>query len=661
MRAPSIARLVAVTAASVMLAACSGSGGGGATSADVATPADKPVGGSPAPKNSAPTIEGSPRTAVTVSSTYEFQPMASDADGDAVSFTIVNKPAWAAFDAATGRLSGNPGAATDVGIYANIRLTVSDGKASSTLPAFSITVAKGFTDAGFDKDADFQARVAYSKAWYVNNFGDYTTLEEALRDNESNTGGDMTMEGRRDLNTDPTYALSGDKSLKLTVTPTGKGGGKFRVFFHRQAPPAPQKDGDSVREFYLQYAIYWTREAMTWTHRDAQNGESFKTLLLEGYGNGQLMPGMSRRIPVVRASVNGANGCVRSVKTPRGGERPFYQSSLDDPAVILTEDSRLEDYIAKHGLSSSIRDDSLWGYVSPKTDWSHKGRWETGGDWTKNLIDHPDRGHPYGGWGWPELKKPADHTPWVMDGWTVVEIHVKQDTTPVGYKDDGSPMYGPSTFRIWAAPYGEAPRLVIDSESARCDLKYNATYYQWFELLLYDTNIVEGGGFGAKVDARTFQPTATQFEILYETDADARSDRRLQFTAIENPPDKTEGRDHEFMGNTIGWNTGPHAGQVMTIVDSHYMGLVQDGVDSNGAPVMKPKTRLTVEPMPVPPVGGVGSATGFDTVGDYLQVQTWSEAGYRPPLDIYYDELLMSYEPIPFPGHLDKPLPRPAR
>ncbi len=40
-----------------------------------------------------------------------------------------------------------------------------------------------------------------------------------------------------------------------------------------------------MREFYLQYAIYWTREALTWTHRDAQTGEAFKTLLLEGYGN----------------------------------------------------------------------------------------------------------------------------------------------------------------------------------------------------------------------------------------------------------------------------------------------------------------------------------------------------------------------------------------
>jgi hypothetical protein len=350
MRAPSIARLVAVTAASVMLAACSGSGGGGATSADVATPADKPVGGSPAPKNSAPTIEGSPRTAVTVSSTYEFQPMASDADGDTVSFTIVNKPAWAAFDAATGRLSGSPGAA-DVGIYANIRLTVSDGKASSSLPAFSITVAKGFTDAGFDKDADFQARVAYSKAWYVNNFGDYATLEEALRDNESNTGGDMTMEGRRDLNTDPAFALSGDKSLKLTITPTGKPAGSSECFFH-QASAAWIAEGWRQRSRVLPAV----RDLLDPRGNDLDASRRTEWRVVQDTAARRVR---QRSVDARHESAHSRGSrlgkwrrmvAYESVKTPRGGERPFYQSSLDDPAVILTEDSRLEDYIAKHGL-----------------------------------------------------------------------------------------------------------------------------------------------------------------------------------------------------------------------------------------------------------------------------------------------------------------------
>ena len=48
-------------------------------------------------------------------------------------------PAWATFDIVTGRLSGTP-AATDAGTYANVVISVSDGTASATLPAFSIVV-----------------------------------------------------------------------------------------------------------------------------------------------------------------------------------------------------------------------------------------------------------------------------------------------------------------------------------------------------------------------------------------------------------------------------------------------------------------------------------------------------------------------------------------
>jgi len=226
----------------------------------------------------------------------------------------------------------------------------------------------------------------------------------------------------------------------------------------------------------------------------------------------------------------------------------------------------------------------------------------------------------------------------------------------IGYTADGKPQYNPQTFRIWAAPYGKSPRLVIDSETSGCELAYNSTYYQWFELLFYDTNIVEGAGFGAKVDARSFTPTTTQFELVYESGADDRP-KGHPFYAIENPSDKTVGKDQEFLGNRVGFNTGELKGQLFTITASKYMGLVQDGTDSEGRPIMKHKTRLTVEPMPVAPVGGTGTSEGFGTTGDYLQVQTYAEEGYRPPLSIYYDELLMAYAPIPFPGHPEKTLP----
>jgi len=97
-----------------------------------------PVVVGPAP-NGAPTISGSPSTSVRVGETYSFTPSASDPDGDALSFSIANKPSWAQFDIHTGRLSGVVDQ-SDVGIAANIRITVSDGKAQASLGKFSIAV-----------------------------------------------------------------------------------------------------------------------------------------------------------------------------------------------------------------------------------------------------------------------------------------------------------------------------------------------------------------------------------------------------------------------------------------------------------------------------------------------------------------------------------------
>lgn len=89
--------------------------------------------------NRAPAIGGTPASEVTVNSGYSFTPSASDPDGDSLTFTISGKPSWANFDSGNGRLSGTP-AEGDENVYGNIRITVSDGIDSVTLPAFSITV-----------------------------------------------------------------------------------------------------------------------------------------------------------------------------------------------------------------------------------------------------------------------------------------------------------------------------------------------------------------------------------------------------------------------------------------------------------------------------------------------------------------------------------------
>ena len=91
------------------------------------------------PPNGAPTISGTPPTSVVAGSAYSFQPDASDPDGDTLTFSIENKPAWANFSTSSGRLSGTPTSA-HVGIYEDIVIRVSDGTTTVGLPPFSIEV-----------------------------------------------------------------------------------------------------------------------------------------------------------------------------------------------------------------------------------------------------------------------------------------------------------------------------------------------------------------------------------------------------------------------------------------------------------------------------------------------------------------------------------------
>ena len=92
------------------------------------------------PENTPPKISGSPDTQAAEGQAYRFTPSANDADGDNLSFSITNKPSWAKFDTSTGALSGTPGY-NSAGTTSNIRISVSDGKATASLNAFSITVS----------------------------------------------------------------------------------------------------------------------------------------------------------------------------------------------------------------------------------------------------------------------------------------------------------------------------------------------------------------------------------------------------------------------------------------------------------------------------------------------------------------------------------------
>ncbi len=90
------------------------------------------------PPNTPPTISGSPTLTLVAGTAYSFTPTATDPNtGDILTFSIVNRPDWADFNFANGRLFGTPPSALT---YSNIQIFVSDGPSTVSLPAFTITV-----------------------------------------------------------------------------------------------------------------------------------------------------------------------------------------------------------------------------------------------------------------------------------------------------------------------------------------------------------------------------------------------------------------------------------------------------------------------------------------------------------------------------------------
>lgn len=131
--------LLALVMTGLVSAGCGGGGGGG--SSDASASPSGPSG------NAAPKISGTPATQAAIGANYSMTPQANDDDGDTLAFSIQNKPAWAQFNTATGALSGTPGAAAT---FANIVISVSDGKTSASMPAFSITVGAAGSNTGSD-------------------------------------------------------------------------------------------------------------------------------------------------------------------------------------------------------------------------------------------------------------------------------------------------------------------------------------------------------------------------------------------------------------------------------------------------------------------------------------------------------------------------------
>jgi hypothetical protein len=116
---------VTITAVSV-----ADSGASGSAAATVVASAPPP-----------PTITGTAPLTIAVGQTYSFQPAAASPRNGTLTFAIQNPPSWASFNTATGQLSGTP-SASNVGVYSNITISVSDGTATASLAPFAISVVQ---------------------------------------------------------------------------------------------------------------------------------------------------------------------------------------------------------------------------------------------------------------------------------------------------------------------------------------------------------------------------------------------------------------------------------------------------------------------------------------------------------------------------------------
>ncbi len=128
--------LALATFCTTLLAACGSDDT--PTGASATPPSIAPLAAAPN-DNSAPQLTGAPSATVLQDTAYAFAPQATDADGHTLTFNVANLPRWATFDAKTGRLSGKPTSA-EIGVYDDIRISVSDGHTTESLAPFRITV-----------------------------------------------------------------------------------------------------------------------------------------------------------------------------------------------------------------------------------------------------------------------------------------------------------------------------------------------------------------------------------------------------------------------------------------------------------------------------------------------------------------------------------------
>lgn len=194
--------------------------------------------------------------------------------------------------------------------------------------------------------------------------------------------------------------------------------------------------GDPIDDFYVQFAVYLAGDGVAFP------GNGSKVVNLEQYGSGQIVVTHNRNAGFVTAFLNGAPGLRSYREFENGSHDWFYQNAVNhaDITTLDTLSQRTQKYGPSRGMLMVDRDSAEYQAL---------------------FADALSAGA----------------VPWVVDGWTVVEVYVRG-------------CVGPSQVKIWAAAYGSAPALIMDTADpdTETQLSCQPDNYRQFEALEYDTD-----------------------------------------------------------------------------------------------------------------------------------------------------------------------------
>jgi hypothetical protein len=135
-----VRRFVAVAAIAILAAGCGDDSGGD----EPAAGGGGGSGGGGGGGSSTLAISGTPPSQIMQGVALDYTPTISNPAGLTLTFAPVNFPSWMSINSSTGRITGTPGP-SHVGVYTNIRVTVSAAGQSVTSAAYSITVVSAAT------------------------------------------------------------------------------------------------------------------------------------------------------------------------------------------------------------------------------------------------------------------------------------------------------------------------------------------------------------------------------------------------------------------------------------------------------------------------------------------------------------------------------------